>query len=336
MFQLQTRLAEIAAHALVAAPASAAPVVPVAKSSLLDYINRGGPIGYIIILLSLVGMGLIIAQFVLIRRQRLAPDGQVEMLDQMLRSGRVGDAATYCTVEDNDSFLARVLGSAMQRCGRSSFGFLELRTALEEAGQHEVARLYRGTDAIGLIAAIAPMLGLLGTVVGMVGAFETIAVTEGTARPGQLAGSISVALVTTVQGLIVAIPCTAAYTYLRNRIDALASEIAQTIEILAAHIEHAGTAAPAAQRPIAQGPRPVAGPPPPPPTPPPPPPEKSRPARRLRHDADDRRRLPVDHLLHVHVAVLATHTHRDGPPPPARRGRGGHARDTRDRHRPLR
>lgn len=241
MTNLPTLLSGLVAQLTLASPAgTVAPSVPVAQSSLLDYINRGGPIGYIIILLSLVGMGLIIAQFVLIRRQRLAPEGQVEMLDQMLRSGRVGDAMTYCTVDENDSFLVRVFGSAMQRCSRSSFGFLELRTALEESGQHEVARLYRATDAIGLIAAIAPMLGLLGTVVGMVGAFETIAVTEGTARPGQLAGSISVALVTTVQGLIVAIPCTAAYTYLRNRIDSLASEISQTIEALAAHIEHAG------------------------------------------------------------------------------------------------
>ncbi len=241
----------------------AAPPVPVAAKSLLDYIAGGGAIGYVIIALSLLGLGLIIAQAIVLRRTSLIPDGHVEMLDQMLRSGRVGDAITYCRAEENASFITRVVGTGLDRCTRSSFGFLELRTALEEAGQREVARLHRGTDAIGLIAAIAPMLGLLGTVVGMVGAFETISVTEGTARPGQLAGSISVALITTVQGLIVAIPCTAAFTYLRGRIDGIASQAGEIVDALASHIERAGGAeasrtgsrpAPAPARPIPAGP----------------------------------------------------------------------------------
>lgn len=221
---------------------AASPPVPVAAKSLLDYIAGGGAIGYVIIALSLVGLGLIIAQAIVLRRTSLIPDGHVEMLDQMLRSGRVGDAITYCRSDENASFITRVVGAGLDRCTRSSFGFLELRAALEEAGQREVARLHRGTDAIGLIAAIAPMLGLLGTVVGMVGAFETISVTEGTARPGQLAGSISVALITTVQGLIVAIPCTAAFTFLRGRIDGIASQGGEIVDALASHIEKAGGA----------------------------------------------------------------------------------------------
>lgn len=215
---------------------------PVAAQSLLDYVARGGVIGYLIIALSLVGMGLIIAQFLVLRKQALIPDSHASMLDQMLRSGRVADAITYCGAEENGSFITRVVGSGLERCSRSSFGFLELRTALEEAGQREVARLHRGTEAIGLIAAVAPMLGLLGTVVGMVGAFETISVTEGTARPGQLAGSISVALITTVMGLIVAIPCTAAFSFLRTRIDRLSSDAALIVESLASHIERSGNA----------------------------------------------------------------------------------------------
>ncbi|MEM7756462.1 MAG: MotA/TolQ/ExbB proton channel family protein, partial [Planctomycetota bacterium] len=112
-------------------------------------------------------------------------------------------------------------------------------------GQQQVARLYRMTDVIGLIAGIAPMLGLLGTVVGMVGAFDTIAVTEGPVRPDALAGNISEALITTVLGLIVAIPATAVYTYLRNRIDALAAEAGEIMEELAVHLEGGGDAAPA-------------------------------------------------------------------------------------------
>ncbi|VAX38857.1 MotA/TolQ/ExbB proton channel family protein, partial [hydrothermal vent metagenome] len=135
-------------------------------------------------------------------------------------------------------------------CSRSPFGLLELRTALEEAGQQEVARLHRSTDAIGLIASVTPMLGLLGTVVGMVGAFDTLSVSEGVAKPDQLAGNISVALITTVLGLVVAIPCTAVYSYLRNRVDSLVADIGDLIEELASHVEQ-GAGTPAKQPPAA-------------------------------------------------------------------------------------
>jgi biopolymer transport protein ExbB len=117
---------------------------------------------------------------------------------------------------------------------------LELRTTVEDTGRLEVDRLYRLTDGIGLVASVAPMLGLLGTVIGMVGAFDAIMLAEGPARPDQLAGSISQALITTVLGLIVAIPCTAAYTFLRNRIDHLTTEIGESIDAMIAPLEASG------------------------------------------------------------------------------------------------
>lgn len=228
-----------------------------ADKTLLQYIASGGEIGYIIIGLSFTAVVFIIAALIRLRRTRLAPEDEVTALDRMLRSGNVEQAATYCSSPDHDSFLTRVIGAALLRCSRSPFGLLELRTALEEAGQHEVARLHRSTDAIGLIASVAPMLGLLGTVVGMVGAFDTLSTSEVT-KPPELAGSISVALITTVLGLIVAIPCTAVHAYLRNRIDSLVGEIGDLIEELAAHVEQGASASgqnapkrpgPAGQRP---------------------------------------------------------------------------------------
>jgi len=235
------------------------------SKSLIEYIAAGREIGLIIILLSLVGVGMIAAQLWRVRRARLAPPDVVGMLHEKLRANDVKGAIAVCEDADNESFITRVFGAALVRCSRSPFGFLELRGALEESGQAEVARMYRMTDSIGLIASVAPMLGLLGTVVGMVGAFDTIAMTEGPARPDQLGGSISQALVTTVLGLIVAIPATAAYTYLRNRIDTLTSEVGETIEELAAYLETAASpgapAQPAAPRPA---PQPAAVPPSPP------------------------------------------------------------------------
>lgn len=207
------------------------------EKSLLDHIRSGGPIGYVIIVLSFAAMVLAIMHLIQIRRARLAPPEVVERLDTLLASGDVQGALRYATEPENECFLTRVFAGALMRCSRSAFGFLELRTALEEAGKQQVDRLHRTVDGIGLIGAVAPMLGLLGTVVGMVGAFETISATEGFAKPAQLAGSISVALITTVLGLLVAIPCTAAHSYFRHRIDDVTSGIGETIEELAAHVQ---------------------------------------------------------------------------------------------------
>lgn len=208
--------------------------------SLLQYIHGGGYIGYVIILLSVVAVALTIVNLIRLRLVRLAPPETVEALRRLVRENQVARAGEFCRAEENESFLTRVFGAALARCQRSPFGMLEIRSALEEAGRAEVDRLQRTNDVIGLIAAVAPMLGLLGTVVGMVGAFETIADTEGAAKPYQLAGSISLALITTVQGLVVAIPCTAVQSHFRGRVERLAAEVAQITEDLALTLESGG------------------------------------------------------------------------------------------------
>lgn len=205
--------------------------------TLLDHINSGGVVGYIIIGLSVIALALIVAHLVQIRRPRLAPEEHVERTRELLRSGDVNGAIAYCQAPENKSFFCEVVGAALVRCSRSPFGFLELKSAMEESGQEQVARLYRSTDGIGLIASVAPMLGLLGTVVGMVGAFDVLSATGGAARPDQLAGDISKALITTVMGLIVAIPCTAVYAYFRNRIDHVTTGVGDVIDELTSHLE---------------------------------------------------------------------------------------------------
>jgi biopolymer transport protein ExbB len=148
----------------------------------------------------------------------------------------VNGALEFCLTPQNDSFLTRVLGAGLTRFSRSAFGAFEIKNAVEEAGQEQTARLYRATDAISVIGTIAPLLGLLGTVLGMVGAFDTL---SAGAAPDhkQLASNISLALVCTLLGLILAIPCLALFTFFRNRIDGLAAEAATVIEQLLLHLE---------------------------------------------------------------------------------------------------
>ncbi len=205
--------------------------------SLLDYIKQGGPIGLIIIVISLVAIAMIGAQLFRIRRDRLSPPELEGDLRSLINDGNIDGAINRCADQPGACYLARVVGSGLSRASRSAFGMLELRSSVDEIGQLEVDRLYRLTDGIGLIASVAPMLGLLGTVIGMVGAFDAITLSDGPARPDELAGSISQALITTVLGLIVAIPSTAMYTFLRNRIDHLTTEIDEQIEELIAPLE---------------------------------------------------------------------------------------------------
>lgn len=209
------------------------------KKSMWDSILDGGPVGYIIIGLSIVALGLVIVHFIQIRKASVLPPDQLAELEQRLSTGNINGAAEYCLDPINDSFLTRVMGAGLTRYQRSAFGVFEIKNAIEEAGEDQVARLYRATDGLGVIGTTAPLLGLLGTVMGMVGAFDSVSRSAGS-NSEALASNISMALVTTLMGLMLAIPCVALFTYFRNRIDALASEASRDMERLLMHMEGAG------------------------------------------------------------------------------------------------
>lgn len=213
--------------------------IPDASQTWWDTILKGGTVGFIIIALSIVALGLVIIHFIQIRRSSVLPSDQLEELEQRLSSGHVEGAVEYCLDPMNDSFLTRVMGAGLLRYQRSAFGIFEIKNAIEEAGEDQTARLYRATDGLGVIGTIAPLLGLLGTVIGMVGAFDSVSRSAGS-NYEELASNISMALVTTLMGLTLAIPCVALFTYFRNRIDALASEASRDIERLLLHLENSG------------------------------------------------------------------------------------------------
>ncbi len=206
-----------------------------AKSSL-NMIQKGGPVGYIIIGLSLIALALAVMHFLQLKRSALLPPDQLTTIEEMLSTGKVDDALNYCVNPENDTYLTRILAPALLRYQRSAFGPFEIKSALEEAGEDQTSRLFRSTDAIGLIGTVAPLLGLLGTVLGMVGAFETIG-GDSASSNSALAGNISEALVTTMLGLILAIPCVTLFSFFRNRIEGLSAEASSEIERLVLYLE---------------------------------------------------------------------------------------------------
>lgn len=226
-------------------------------TTLLQLIQYGGVIGYTIIILSIIALAMTIVQLVRIRKERLVPPELVRELAEALRRRDIAGGLAVCRREGNACFLTAVVEAGLVRYGRGAMGPWEYKKAMEDAGAEQVGRMYRATDALGWIATAGPLLGLLGTVVGIIQAFDVIAVAQ--ARPGEMAAAISKALVTTALGLLVAIPITGVFTFLRNRIEHFAAIAAGVIEEITAPLDPTATS-PTPQRQAATGPgRPATG-----------------------------------------------------------------------------
>ncbi len=156
-----------------------------------------------------------------VRRKDLMPEGLSEQVRQCLINKDVVGAQQACNAQP--SFLSFVL---MHGMAELEFGWSAVEKALEDALAEQSARLFRKIEYLSVIGNIAPMVGLLGTVIGMIIAFQNVASTQGTASAPQLAEGIYQALVTTVGGLIVAIPSIGAFAIFRNRIDQFVAEAA--------------------------------------------------------------------------------------------------------------
>lgn len=202
-------------------PKSAAPAVESTTPGFIDMVKAGGWVGHTILLLSVVAVSLAIEQLLTIRRGTLLPQGLAEKVRDLLRNGQAAQAEQACRMQPS------TLGSVLQ-AGISELdaGWPVVEKAMEDAVAEQAARLYRKAEYISVIGNIAPMLGLLGTVMGMIEAFSMVASSQGTARAADLAEGIYLALVTTVEGLVVAIPALAAFAIFRNRIDGLIAETA--------------------------------------------------------------------------------------------------------------
>ena len=141
--------------------------------TFFKYIEGGGIIGYVILALSIVGMAFTISAILRTRRTQLVPEEQVKELRLQADAGDFQQALDDCRTEEGDTFLGRIAAAGIDRSLRGPLGGLEARAAMEDAGEDETARLFRMIDPIAVIASVAPLLGLLGTVQGMIGAFDS-------------------------------------------------------------------------------------------------------------------------------------------------------------------
>lgn len=215
----------ITAESLPAQDATAEPTQSEPKG-MIGIVFSGGISGAILVFallaLSMVAAYLIFEQILSTRRNELMPVGLHEQVREALVNGSVPDAENAC--RQNPSFLSFVL---LQGISEIEYGWSSVEKAIEDALAEQSSRLFRKVEYLNVIGNIAPMVGLLGTVVGMIFAFQNVAsAPPGGATAPDLAEGIYQALVTTVGGLIVAIPSLAAFAIFRNRIDQFVAEAA--------------------------------------------------------------------------------------------------------------
>lgn len=174
-----------------------------------------------IILCSVIALGIIGERLWSLRRKRVIPEHLVAQVWHALRNNQLGDDQLRGLAVGSP--LGRILAAGlMNRKSRREV----MKESIEDTGRHVVHDLERYLNSLGTIAAISPLLGLLGTVLGMVKVFAAIS-QHGVGNPGVLAGGISEALITTVAGLMVAIPTVIGYRYLRGKVDELVVQMEQ-------------------------------------------------------------------------------------------------------------
>lgn len=190
---------------------------------MLDWTIKGGPVMIPILLCSILAFAIIIERFIYLQRAKIDTKKFMEDISAALKRNRIMEAIDMC--EQTPGPIANVLKAGILRHDRTRH---EIREAIEDAGLHEIPRLEKNIGLLATIAHISPLLGLLGTVTGMVKAFQIVqekSTALNPVSPGDLAGGIWEALITTVVGLIVAIPTLAAYNYFVNRMNNFILEI---------------------------------------------------------------------------------------------------------------
>ncbi len=194
-----------------------------ASTSLWELAKKGGPMMIPIGICSLVALGVVFERLVTLRRSNVIPGGFMKGLKKTL-SATGGDreaALAYCN--KSRSPIGRICAGGINRAGRT---IETIEKRIMEAGEHEILRLRKYLRSLAVIASISPLLGLTGTIFGMIRAFQTVAFSgEALGKTEQLAEGIYEAMVTTAAGLLVAIPALIFYNLLSSKIDGLVAEM---------------------------------------------------------------------------------------------------------------
>lgn len=188
---------------------------------MFDLIIKGGIVMYPIILCSIIALAVFLERLWVLRRKTVIPSELIENVEQQLRKRNIREAMALC--EKDKSSIAKIFLSGLKNSGK---GMWLVKEAIEERGGREGVILEKYVGLLSTISNLTPLLGLLGTVSGMIKTFKVISQSGG--NPSLLAGGIAEALITTAAGLCVAIPTLVCYRILKDKAESLIFEMEES------------------------------------------------------------------------------------------------------------
>jgi biopolymer transport protein ExbB len=191
--------------------------------SIIELIQAGGFMMYPIILMSLVALYIFIERFLTLNRANLSPDSFMGKVKELVLKGDISGAKVLCA--QNETPIARMIEKGVARVGSP---LKNIEASIENVGKIEIFKLEKNLSSLATIAGAAPMMGFLGTVIGMVKAFIAISQEEGSVSPKLLSSGIYTAMITTVAGLIVGILAYLAYNFLITRVQKIIHKMEYT------------------------------------------------------------------------------------------------------------
>ena len=188
--------------------------------NLFSMFLKGGVVMWPILLCSILGLAVVIDRYIIIRKARINVPAFMVRIRGFIKKKDISGAISYCMEEKSP--IANVVRKGLKKY---KLGHERVKETIENAGNQEISKLEKGLPILASVSGIAPLLGFLGTVTGMISAFMTIQDLQGTASPSDLAGGIWEALITTAFGLFVGIPALALYNYFLSAVKKLVGEI---------------------------------------------------------------------------------------------------------------
>jgi len=188
--------------------------------TLWQMIKSGGWVMILLAMLSVVVVAIAVYDFIVLKPRILCSEEFAEDMIKKIKQGKIKIVKEMCIAENN--ILSRIILSGI---AKKTNGVIAVREAMESCARNEIGRLWQNIGYLGDIGMIAPLIGLLGTVLGMIQAFNVVAFQMTVVKPILLAGGISKAMITTAGGLIVAIPAMMLYSYFKSKVQDIAAYI---------------------------------------------------------------------------------------------------------------
>jgi biopolymer transport protein ExbB len=205
--------------------------------NLFSIFLKGGFLMWPILLCSIIGLTVIIDRYIVLRKAKINIPAFMVRIRGLIKKKDISGAISYCMEEKSP--VANIIRKGLKKY---RLGHERVKEAIENAGRQEISKLEKGLSVLATIAGIAPLLGFLGTVTGMIQAFMTIEDLAGAANPSDLAGGIWEALTTTAFGLIVGIPALAFYNYFLSAVkktvgemETVANDVIDVVQDSSAH-----------------------------------------------------------------------------------------------------